>query len=224
MESERREDSWTACFAMAKWPAVFVLAWFCIGVLGELLDWNKPLGVFGDPFSRAPNQEWSIASTVNLFSFVGFWFGWRWAKRGRSPTSGTPAVVNYLLGPVLVTYLLALFTWGDTELLVFWAPMLAIPVCLGLRFWRELTRTGLLFAALVHLPIAGLAFVLHAAGAETHLSYSPRLDEVSREVALDAALARIFWWPMFTVCVLGVFGVLATAMRGSKRDARLRHV
>ncbi|MEO0478803.1 MAG: hypothetical protein AAF196_04925 [Planctomycetota bacterium] len=224
------ESKKPGAFALAKWPILISLALMLARLGGELAGLEVMIGD-KNLFSTEAGGGGSPLGMTPLILLFGFVFGWRLTGLRDAPDRPGLAILFYVGGLVA----LAVPMWialGPLGLKV--GPQIApwlgggsvAALAISYRAWPAHWKTSFVYAVCTRLPVVALTFLLVYLDADTHFSKLPP-DAEGIETKMDRAvalsLAQVTFWPVATICIGGFFGVVASAVRGRRKDDQLDH-
>lgn len=201
-----------------RWPVWISLAVLVARLVGELLELDPRF------FSREAGGGFAIVGMFWLVPVFGFAFGWILTGRGRAPDRPGLSIILHLLGlGALLSGLFFLVPILEYPLsLAVFAGTAVVSLLFALRAWPQLLRYTVTYGVLVRIAVVAVTAVAFAFDWGTHfekINPDSDLAELTRtDQAVVLCAAQLLLWMPMTVLVGGVFGSVASMIRGRRAD------
>jgi hypothetical protein len=199
-----------------RWPVLVSIIVVLVRLIGELMAWDPRL------FGTAVGGGFSLVGVSWLMPIFGFAFGWILTGKGHAPDRPGLAIILHLLGlALLIAGVIAVQKNVDhPAMLGALAGVAVVSLLFAWRGWSELIRYTFTYGLMVRLAVIAVTAVAFQMQWGTHFESLPEqyADRPSSERFLSLVAPQLFFWIPGTVLVGGVFGSIATFIRGRRPD------
>ncbi len=209
--------------SMLFWPIALTALVLAARLVGELLDGPELL------FGKAAGGGFALVSITYLVPLFGAYYGWRLTGMRDAPDRPGIALGLSLFGGVVAIAGVAL-SIGVLELpyptfiyVIAGSALLSLLICW--RAWPGLFRKLFVYALAVRLLVVAVTVAALALDLDTHFTALPSDAEGVEMPLLQRGVSlctpQLLFWIPFTTSLGGIFGAMASMLRGRRRDDRI---
>lgn len=200
-------------------PALITLVVTLLRLVGELQGWSPLL------FKATPGGFGALVGIAWLVPIFGIYFAIKLARAGYRPASLGKTILYILLAVVLC---FAIGSIGQTagwpfrgQIITFAAGSI-VALAVAMRGWPALGRTLLAYGVAARLPV--IIIMVFAIRGDWGTHYDAPAPDVPPmgvwgEFVWTGLIPQLSFWLSYTVLIGGLFGTIAAALAGRRKQA-----